>query len=322
MVIRARLASPVLLVSMATLACAGNPVEATGPDDGGDTGMDSATSADTDPNTGASTDPGTTTSTDPTVDPDTATASSTSEPGDSSGPPVSSSDGGVTTDGGSVDECGNGMPEGDEACDDANADELDGCTSACAIGPTGFDIGPLQQTPALGGNGGTLYFDGEDDCPQGQVLVGFEGELTVENWLGTIRGVCRTFDLADAAPTSVVYGAGAQLPVHGGYTGGGSYSLVCPEGEVVWRAEGQAGSVFDRLAVQCASLDLLTDGEALPQLEVTPGSELGPEGNDGGGAVGPVTCTEGSVATGVHLETNSYVIRLALRCRAIALAYP
>jgi cysteine-rich repeat protein len=243
MVIRARFAAPVLLLSTTALACAGNPVEAAGQGEGGDTSLDSGTAGSTDPNSGASSDPDTSPSTDPTDDPGTASASASTEPGDSSGPLASSSGGGETTDGGSADACGNGIPEGDEACDDANADELDGCTSACAVGPTGFDIGPLQQTAALGGSGDTLYFEGDDDCPQGQVLVGLQGELTAENWLGTIRGVCRTIGLADTAPTSVVYGAGAELPMHGGYTDGGSYSLVCPEGEVVWRAQGQAGSI-------------------------------------------------------------------------------
>jgi len=31
--------------------------------------------------------------------------------------------------------CGNGIPEGDEACDDGNADDSDGCKSDCTLGP-------------------------------------------------------------------------------------------------------------------------------------------------------------------------------------------
>ena len=59
--------------------------------------------------------------------------------------------------------CGNGVVEGDEACDDANADPSDGCTNDCALAACGDGI--LRTDLALGA-------DGWEQCDDGNVLDG------------------------------------------------------------------------------------------------------------------------------------------------------
>ena len=60
--------------------------------------------------------------------------------------------------------CGDGQLDPGEACDDGNEDESDGCTSACELGPCGFEW--LSRNLAFTGSGLEPYLpmvvDGED----------------------------------------------------------------------------------------------------------------------------------------------------------------
>lgn len=106
--------SSLLLASAATLVgCFETP------EDSEDTDLTTSADDSTGP---ATTDP---TTTDPTTtDPD-----STGEPAtDSSGEPATDSTGTPI-------ECGNGTVEADEACDDGNTDDGDGCDATCAVDP-------------------------------------------------------------------------------------------------------------------------------------------------------------------------------------------
>jgi cysteine-rich repeat protein len=59
--------------------------------------------------------------------------------------------------GGSAPKCGDGNLDPDEECDDADDDDLDGCTSACAIDCSGVGAGWYAESPT-----GRCYWIGTD----------------------------------------------------------------------------------------------------------------------------------------------------------------
>ncbi len=244
----------------------------------------------------------------------TSGATATTSAGADSEAPTSSTDG--------VAVCGDGMIDPSEDCDDMNANELDGCTSACAVGPTGLAFGPASATEDMGGDDRRFFFDGDTDCPAGEVLVGLSGGLVEdEDWIGTARGRCATVDLTNADPPALVTAPGTALPQYGIEDGGGPWEVLCPHGQLLVGAEGQGGSVLDRLLIYCATPAVVQGGGGQLEIQLGPGAAVGPVGNDGGDVVGPIACGDGEIATGLHLSTGSYVVRLALRCRAVQLAY-
>ncbi|MBL8942450.1 MAG: DUF4215 domain-containing protein [Myxococcales bacterium] len=92
------------------------------------TTSDPTTTGATDPTTTDATDP---TTTDPTTDPTTTDATTT----DADTTAAESSSTGLPDP-----VCGNGVPEGDEPCDDGNDVDTDECTNACALPACGDGI--------------------------------------------------------------------------------------------------------------------------------------------------------------------------------------
>lgn len=324
-------------LALVVLAGCGGLVQAQGTTGDGDSGATSAASEgdSAGPSSGA------------TPDPDTSGSGSggqdgvvPSEDSSSGSPPESSTGSGsgsgsesdgdsASSDGGSSDagppDCGDGKKDGSEDCDDANASEIDGCTSACTIGPIGLAYGNASTTEEGGGNH-TMVTPFSDDCPEGQVLTGLTGRLTSQGLgaavvLGRVQGECSTLSLQDADPTAVDSAAGASLIEHGGFQEGGNWQLTCPDGSVITELEGRAGSIIDSLEVTCTPLQIDGTGSA-QSLELGAASTEGPAGGNGGAPFGPVACPNGEIAAGLAGDTNSYVIRLALRCRSLELAYP
>lgn len=315
------------------LAGCGGLVQAQGTTGEGDSGTTSAApDGDAGTSSGATPDPDTSGSggqdgVAPTGDdsstgapPETSTESGS---GSDSGGADASSDG-VSSDGGPPD-CGDGDKDGGEDCDDANDSEIDGCTSACAIGPVGLAYGSASTTAEGGGNH-TMVTPFSDDCPEGQVLTGLTGRLTSQGLgpavvLGRIQGECSALSLQDADPTSIEAAPGSSLIEHGGFQEGGDWNLTCPEGSVITEFEGRSGSIIDSLEITCTPLQIDGTGSA-QSLELGPPTTEGPAGGNGGADFGPIGCPNGEIAAGLAGDTNSYVIRLALRCRSLELAYP
>jgi cysteine-rich repeat protein len=321
--------------ALVVLAGCGGLVQAQGTTGDGDSGATSAAPDDSGPSSGATPDPDTSGSGSGSGGQDgvvpTGDSSSGSPPESSTGSGSGSESDGASasSDGGSADggppDCGDGKKDGGEDCDDANASEIDGCTSACAIGPIGLQYGDASTTEEDGGNG-TNVTPFSDDCPEGQVLTGLTGRLTSQGLgaavvLGRIQGECSALSLQDADPTAIDSAPGASLIEHGGFQEGGDWQLTCPDGSVITEFEGRAGSIIDSLEVTCTPLQI--DGTGSSQsLELGTPSTEGPAGGNGGADFGPVACPNGEIAAGLAGDTNSYVIRLALRCRSLELAYP
>ena len=74
-------------------------------------------------------------------------------------------------------------------------------------------------------------------------------------------------------------------------------------------------------AAACADVQTAGDPGA-HTLDPVPSAWEPLQGGSGGSSFGPLECPAGSVATGLQTETNSYVVRIRLLCRAITLAYP
>ncbi len=256
--------------------------------------------------------PETTDDPDPTADPtdaDTETGEDTSTGDTSTGQPPMS-------------ECGDGIEQVGEACDDANEDELDGCTSSCVIGPLSLGYGDQTETAKEGGGSETAINVVADACPNSQVLIGLSGGLSNEGWLGVIRGECQDARLENAAPT-VFRTAGPinQLPAHGQFNGGGDWGTQCPANQALIAVRGGAGDVMDGLEIECAEVSTVgPPGQHSLETSSTGWQPL--QGGPGGGPFGPLSCPDGSVATGLETDTNSYVVRIRLLCRSVELLYP
>ncbi len=286
----------------------------------GEATSDPGTASDSDTTTTATTSTTGDPTTDPpsTTDPTTEGTSSTSGVGDASGSGEGDSSSGEPPRA----MCGDGNEQGEELCDDGDDDELDGCTSNCVPGPTGIEFGPVEETELVGGGSSTGIQNNTDDCPTGEVLVGLAGDLSSEGWLGVIRGRCRAAGLSNEdPPVFETGGPTTDLPARGQFDAGGSWQTQCSGDEAIVAFRGGAGDVMDGIEVRCA--EVTTEGDpGAYGLDTAPSDWLPLQGGSGGGPFGPVACPAGSVATGLETDTNSYVIRVRLRCRDLGLDYP
>lgn len=219
-------------------------------------------------------------------------------------------------------DCGDEVTQPGEACDDGNDDELDGCTSSCSIGPTALEFGPSTETDNGGGGSMQQINTSVDTCPDPQVLVGLSGGISSEGWLGVIRGECQDARLENTDPTTFrTSGPINELPSQGQFDKGGSWATQCADDEAIIAVRGGAGDVMDGLQIECA--EVTTAGPpGAHTLEVSSTGWQPLQGGSGGGSFGPLRCPDGSLATGLETDTNSYVIRIRLLCRSVGLQYP
>ena len=145
--------------------------------DGGVTDCQSSTStssgisdASGDPSTGTSTKSGSETS-----GPDNSGTSSASESAQTDG----SGSGSSSSSGPSLPVCGDGVVEGDETCDDANATPGDGCQE-CTKDSIVFITSEAYQGFALGG-----LYGADQRCRSLAAKAGLEDPLTFKAWLST-----------------------------------------------------------------------------------------------------------------------------------------
>ncbi|MBV1858960.1 MAG: DUF4215 domain-containing protein [Nannocystaceae bacterium] len=279
--------------------------------------------------TGPSTDP--TTTGDTTLDPtagETSTGEGESSAENSTGPEStddSSTDDSSTDDSSTGEpeaDCGDGVSEGDEDCDDENSDELDGCTSNCVSGPTGIDFGAAVGSGLAGGGGLEGTIDNTEECPPEEVLVGLQGNLTDDPWLGTMGGICRPAALTNTdPPVFATGGPPTELPEYGQVSTDDDWSTECDDDEAIVAVQGGAGTVIDGIRIQCAQIDTVGAAGAY-SLQPTPNVQFEElQGGPGGGSFGPLQCPAGSVAAGLRTVTNSFVIQVELRCRELDLTY-
>ncbi|MBL4685501.1 MAG: DUF4215 domain-containing protein [Nannocystaceae bacterium] len=209
--------------------------------------------------------------------------------------------------------CGDGVPADDEACDDANDDELDGCTSACERGPTAVVLGDVDETGPFGGSAsGSL--DEDTDCGANQVLTGLRVEfsqyLLSYYVLGRVAAICAPIALTNATPTAVGFGPTSELAVFGNTSGDG-YTLTCPPNAAVSGLFGAAGLYTDVLSIRCRSLAV---NKAQDTVVLGAATADGPAGEDGGSPQN-VDCAGDRIAAGYRIQGDDRATRFRLRCR-------
>ena len=262
-----------------------------------------------------------TTSGDPTTDTTTNSTDGETTTETTDGETTSSETGDDTT-GGSNANCGDGVEDPGEACDDGDDDELDGCTSSCVLGPTGLEYGATFETALDGGGSMTGIQNATDNCPPGGVLVALRGGLSDEGWIGVIGGVCRPSSASNEDPPAFqTSDPVTQLPQRGQFGAADTWFTECADDQAIVAVRGNAGDVMDGLEIRCA--DIATVGDpGNYALDPSPTAWLPLQGGSGGSDFGPLACPDGTVATGLQTDTNSYVIRVRLLCRELGFAYP
>jgi cysteine-rich repeat protein len=219
-----------------------------------------------------------------TATPTSGTASGSSDGSDST-PPGTSEDATsssnasaeVTASGG-VAECGNGLAEFDEPCDDGNDDDLDGCTQACLVGPIGLTIVDSRSPMPIGADD---LIDHSDSC----LNVGDTHALdTLTGWLGgvgdgdtwptSLAGACRGLELV-AQGGEIRIGttdATSSLAEYGPTGGMEQWQLVCNEGSLPVGIRGRlyadATPYLRSIALECAEATVVLD-DGPPRIELS-----------------------------------------------------
>jgi len=245
----------------------------------------------------------------------TATASATSSAATTQ-TGETSTDGADASSTGVESECGNGVTEPGEACDDGNTDELDGCTMACALGPRAIAF-EFVEPPAPVGTDGSIaqnascYTD-VDGLPRVLAqLSGWRGGPGIPNvWTVSVRGDCARLGLVDAdgTPQLEVQSDSTSLPEYGNNVMQiDEWTLDCPAGAV---PVGLSGRVYPggppnivALRLECATPTL--DVSADPSVILVPADSspwTGAEYMDG---VESSLCPEGTVAVGFRGDIDA-----------------
>jgi len=166
--------------------------------------------------------------------------------------------------------CGDGVPEGDEPCDDANGDELDGCTSNCELGPRQVTLSMIAAPPAIVPGSATPI---SDTCFSGALpsvvesLWGKTGGVE-PYWAISATGNCDGLQLQwQDGPRLVRVPDDAVLPMYGDFDGVVTpWTVGCEPGAVPIGVSGRyyVGKVINVRALRLHCAHLVPDPNAPP----------------------------------------------------------
>jgi len=217
--------------------------------------------------------------------------------------------------------CGDGLLDAErgEQCDDGNLDELDGCMTSCRLGPTDLRPDYEVSTPLeLRGRGhdGEVF---EDECPEGEVIIGMVGRAGA--FIDQVQVQCGVIELTSSEPGSISVGleAGTMLEPPRGGEGGDEFHLSCGAGEAVVGFGGSAGFFLDRLSLSCAPVELIHHPQT-GVLSVGLGSRAS-TGMVGGVGGWPFDqgCPAGEIATTIQGRSAGVITSFGLTCRPLVL---
>jgi hypothetical protein len=202
---------------------------------------------------------------------------------------------------------------------DATAEE------ACPACPRAFVLSGETNTPQPGGEGGTSYLD---ICPNGQVVIGYNGSLNSTALLkdgmpitiiGSIQTVCGKVSVDDPAATLATIVPGDTLDSRPMKTN--SWQSVCPENKVVIGFTGGSGVAFDKVAFQCTQLRITRGPSGDVVSADTSTIQLLPaNGGDAGSALYSEVCPDGKIAQGSNIRAGAWVDAFGLVCAAPSIA--
>ena len=155
-----------------------------------------------------------------------------------------------------------------------------------------------------------------DDCPAGQVVVGYTLGLDVGNGLvGQLTTMCGIPSIN--ANCELVASPGATLPTRGSQSDI-PYVRQCPANQVVVGSRTRSGDLIDQLSVGCARLTLTPVGSTY-QVSIGAVTWLMPVGGMGG-VPSEDLCPADLVATGNLDWSDTWVNAFALHCSTPVLA--
>lgn len=211
-----------------------------------------------------------------------------------------------------IPECGDGVVNGEELCDDGNVVDDDGCTNLCE--PNGCDGCGLAFEPPVasrlsGNSSGGVRFD--DNCPAGEVLIGLNAR--VNGYVRRLQAVCGTPVVASGPGGDILTIVEGTTLAFRGLNPGAEESSRCPENYAVVGYGGRAGLLVDRVELSCAAwtVEVSADG-----YEVVQGASVAapPIGGSGGDPVAPFTCAPGQVAVGAVIRAGDGIDAFGISC--------
>jgi hypothetical protein len=201
-------------------------------------------------------------------------------------------------------------PPGVDASIDREAGPIDATfEEACAACPRAIVFGDPTNTPQPGGEGGMPYFD---VCPEGQVVIGYNGSLNstalVNNGvpitvIGSIQTVCGRITVDDPSATFASIQLGDTLAPRPDKPN--SWNVICTNQRAIVGFSGGSGDAFDRVAFQCMGLRITKGptGDVLSP-DTTTLEVLSANGGDAASAMFTEAC-EGKVAQGSNIRTRT-----------------
>ncbi len=147
----------------------------------------------------------------------------------------------------------------------------------------------VHQTGTSGG------ISRDDACPQGQVLIGFNGTFgTDAGYLRSVSGICGTLTMGAQAPYAITTSQAGVLPVREA-SKSMAQTALCPANQVIVGFQGRSGSFIDALWFKCAPLSVGPGpGYALVIGATTDTALIG--GQTGGSSFNGITCAANQIA--------------------------
>jgi hypothetical protein len=195
-------------------------------------------------------------------------------------------------------------------------DAVAGCTSSGTLAcPKGVTFADPVATLQVGGSGGQPF---TEDCPAGQVLVGYAGAQTGQGYIGRIQATCGLVQISSAT-LAVTISAGATLLQHGN-ANGMPWTITCPADQAIVGFGGRSGAYVDQLAFRCAPLSI--SGQP-GSYSITIGNvtALAPVGGTGGSPFPERLCAEGHVGVSHFGREGLDLDAFGILCQRPVLTY-
>jgi len=191
-----------------------------------------------------------------------------------------------------------------------NGSTQDARIKFAAVTPS-IGLGPPRAGLVRGNPIGATGF--ADACPAGEAPIGFDAD--VESIVEGLSVVCGAL-LLDPVALTISVGTGTTLPLRGSPADAVRTVARCPANTILVAFSGRAGTLIDRVDMDCAPLEVT--GTA-PDLEIVVGASVsgGGFGGDGGGLFDRTSCLAGEIPSGMTVRAGNNIDGLGLLCSAV-----
>ncbi len=184
------------------------------------------------------------------------------------------------------------------------------------VQPKGLSVSSIKnnnphQTASSGGT------SRDDACPQGQVLIGFNGTIGTDvGYLRSVSGVCATLTMQAQAPYAITTTQAASLPVRE-TAKAIAQAALCPANQVVVGFQGRSGGYIDAIWFKCAPLSVGPGpGYGLVVGATTDTALIG--GQTGGSPFNAILCAANQVAVAQQPTGGNSVNSFGFACSEVA----